>query len=130
MRVIWISLGGAIGTAARYLVSGWAARLWGPLFPWGTFAVNFSGSFLIGLVMETALTTRSISPAVRLFLTTGFLGGLTTYSAFNYETIRLVREGAWRLATANFVLTSVACLVAGLAGVVLVDRIVAAHAGM
>jgi CrcB protein len=129
-RFTWICLGGAIGTGLRYLVTGWAVTLFGAAFPWGTFAVNVSGSFLIGVIMQLALATRMISPTVRLFLTTGVLGGMTTYSSFNYETVRLVREGAWWLATANFALTTVACLVAGIAGIVLVERLVLSHAGM
>ena len=129
-RFSWICLGGAIGTGLRYLVTGWAVTLFGAAFPWGTFAVNVSGSFLIGAIMQLALATRMISPTVRLFLTTGVLGGMTTYSSFNYETVRLVRDGAWWLATANFTLTTVACLGAGIAGVVLVERLVLSHAGM
>lgn len=129
-RFSWICLGGAIGTGLRYLVTGWAVVLFGPAFPWGTFAVNVSGSFLIGAIMQVALATRSISPTVRLFLTTGILGGMTTYSSFNYETVRLVREGAWWLATANFALTTVVCFLAGVAGIVLVERVVLSHAGM
>lgn len=129
-RVAWIALGGAIGTIARYLVTGWSAAIFGPLFPWGTLAVNVTGSFLIGGIMQAALTTKLISPTVRLFLTTGIMGGLTTYSTFSYETIRFVREGTWLLGVANFALTSVACFLAGIAGVVLVERIIAVQAGM
>lgn len=129
-RVIWVALGGAIGTIARYLVTGWAAALFGPLFPWGTLAVNVGGSFLIGAIMQTALTTALISPTARLFLTTGVMGGLTTYSTFSYETVRMVREGSFALATANFAATSVACFLAGIAGVTLIERIAAVHAGM
>jgi CrcB protein len=129
-RFFWICLGGAIGTGARYIVTGWAAVLFGPVFPWGTFAVNLTGSFLIGGIMQTALTTSLISPTVRLFLTTGVLGGLTTYSAFNYETVRYVRDGSGWLAAMNFALTSVGCFLAGMAGLVLVERIVASRAGI
>lgn len=130
LRFFWICLGGAIGTGARYLVTGWAAALFGPLFPWGTFAVNVMGSFLIGGIMQAAVATTLVTPTLRLFLTTGILGGFTTYSSYNYETVRFVREGAWSLATANFALTAVSCVVAGMAGVVLVERIVSIHAGM
>lgn len=129
-RFFWICLGGAIGTGARYFATGWAAVLFGPVFPWGTFAVNVTGSFLIGGIMETALRTTLISPTVRLFLTTGVLGGLTTYSAFNYETVHYVREGSWWLAAMNFTLTTVACFLAGLAGLALVERVVASRGGL
>lgn len=129
-RLFWISLGGAAGTAARYLITGWVAVLLGPIFPWGTLVVNVTGSFFVGAIMQAALTTKAISPAVRLFLTTGVLGGLTTYSTFNYETVRFVRDGAWQLALANLALTAVACFLAGLAGIALVARLIAAHAGV
>lgn len=129
-RFFWICTGGAIGTGARYLVTGWAANLFGPLFPWGTLAVNLAGSFLIGAIMEAALTSNLIPPMVRLFLTTGLLGGLTTYSSFNYETVRFVREGAWRLAGANFAATTIGCFIAGLAGIAAVARLMGLHSGL
>lgn len=125
-RFLWVCLGGAIGTGARYLVTAWAAALFGPLFPWGTLAVNVTGSFLIGAIMEAALASAATPETVRLFLTAGVLGGLTTYSTFNYDTVRFVREGAWRLAGANFALTVAACFLAGVAGVALVQRMISA----
>jgi len=129
-RFFWVCVGGAIGTGARYLVTGWAVSLFGPLFPWGTLAVNLTGSFLIGAIMEAALTTNLIPPTARLFLTTGVLGGLTTYSSFNYETVRFVREGAWRLAGTNFAATTIGCFLAGLAGILVVTRLMGLHSGL
>jgi CrcB protein len=116
-HVLWICLGGAVGTGARYLLSGWLADVWGPGFPIGTLAVNVVGSFLVGAIMQVALTTALISPGLRLFLTTGVMGGFTTYSTFNYETLRLFEENAWRLGAANVAVTLVACLLAGGLGV-------------
>jgi CrcB protein len=116
-RFLWICLGGAVGTGARYLLSGWVLRLAGPGFPYGTLAVNVIGSFLIGLVMQVSLSTDLIPPTLRLTLTTGLMGGFTTYSAFNYETLQLVQEGSWPLAAANLGITVVSCLVAGALGV-------------
>jgi len=118
-RFLWICLGGAVGTGARYLVSGWAQSIFGPVFPYGTLAVNVVGSFLLGVVMQVALATRVIGPTVRLTLATGVLGGFTTYSSFNYETLQYLREGAFALAAANLAATVVVCLLAGLAGLVL-----------
>ncbi|HET9209989.1 MAG TPA: CrcB family protein, partial [Thermoanaerobaculia bacterium] len=86
-RFLWICLGGAAGTGARYLLSGWLLRAAGPGFPWGTLAVNVIGSFLLGLILQVSLTTTLISPTLRLALTTGVMGGFTTYSTFNYETL-------------------------------------------
>jgi CrcB protein len=116
-RFLWICLGGAVGTGARYLLSGWLAEVWGPGFPIGTLAVNVAGSFLLGAIMQVALTTALISPGLRLFLSTGVIGGFTTYSTFNYETLRLFEENAWRLGAASIALTLVSCLLAGGLGV-------------
>lgn len=118
-RLLWISLGGAAGTAGRYLLGDWLMRVAGPAFPWGTLAVNLLGSFLLGLLMQVGLATDWISPAVRLTLATGVLGGFTTYSSFNYETLRLFAGGSWLLAGANLAGTVAGCLLAGALGTVL-----------
>ena len=124
-RLAWICLGSALGGAARYLLSLAALRLLGPTFPYGTLAVNVVGSFGVGLLMHVALETSLVSPGVRIFLATGVLGGLTTYSAFNYETLAFATEGDWHLAALNMGATVLGCLVAGVLGVaggrVLVD---------
>lgn len=116
-RLLWICLGGAVGTGARYLLGGWLARTVGTGFPWGTFAVNALGSFLLGAIMQVALTTDMVPPTLRLALTTGVMGGFTTYSTFNYETLQLLRDDAWLLAMANLGVTVAGCLVAGALGV-------------
>jgi CrcB protein len=116
-RFLWICLGGAVGTGARYLLSGWLARLAGPGFPYGTLAVNVIGSFLLGLLMQVSLSTDALSPTLRLTLTTGVMGGFTTYSTFNYETLRLLQEGSWPLGVANLGITVLSCLATGLLGV-------------
>ena len=99
-RFLWICLGGGIGTGARYLLSGWLLAAFGTAFPYGTLAVNLIGSFLLGAIMHVALTTNWIAPVLRVALTTGVMGGFTTYSTFNYETLQYLREealGAGRL---------------------------------
>lgn len=118
-RFLWICLGGAAGTGARYLLSGWALTTFGAFFPWGTLAVNVIGSFLLGLIMQIGIATPILSPTLRLTLTTGVMGGFTTYSTFNYETMRYIQDGAWRLAIGNVLATLVVCLAAGFAGVAL-----------
>ena len=118
-RLAWVCLGSALGGGARYLISLAALRVLGAGFPYGTLAVNLLGSFLIGLVMHVALATTLISPGMRLFLTTGVMGGLTTYSAFNYETLALGSDGEWLLAATNVLVTLVACIGAGLLGLAL-----------
>jgi len=118
-RFFWICLGGAAGTGARYLLSGWALQALGAGFPYGTFVVNVLGSFCVGLIMQVGLATAWMSPTLRLALTTGVMGGFTTYSTFNYETIRYIQDGAWRLALGNVAATLAVCLAAGFAGVAL-----------
>ena len=118
-RFLLICLGGAAGTGARYLTTVWAATVFGPAFPAGTLIVNLAGSFLIGLVMEVTRTTSIIGPDLRLMLTTGFMGGFTTYSAFNEESLSLFRGGATRMAATNLGVTVGGCLVAGAAGMAL-----------
>ena len=111
-RFLWICLGGAVGTGARYLLDGLVQRLSGASFPLGTLAVNAIGSFLLVLLMHVATATDAVSPTLRLALGTGVLGGFTTYSTFNYETIRSLEEGAWRVASLNVALTVGGCLAA------------------
>lgn len=118
-RFLWICAAGAAGTGARYLLSGWALAVLGAGFPYGTLAVNVIGSFLIGFVMQVGLATPLLSPTLRMTLTTGFIGGFTTYSTFNYETIRYVQDGAWKLAVGNVLITLLICLAAGFAGIAL-----------
>jgi CrcB protein len=99
-RLLLVCLGGALGSGARYLVSLWA-------FPYGTLIVNLVGSFLIGIFMQLGMSSN-----LRLALTTGVMGGFTTYSAFNYEATQLAMLPALAYVGA----TVIGCLVAGFAG--------------
>ena len=116
MRFGLVCLGGALGSGARYRVSTAALRLLGPAFPWGTLTVNLVGSFLIVLIMHLGLTTTIVSPELRLFLTTGIMGGLTTYSTFSYETLRYVQDGAPFMAAVNVLVTLCGCFLASVLG--------------
>lgn len=117
VRFFWICLGGAIGTGARYLLSGWLLRVTGPGLPYGTLAVNSIGSFLLCLLMQISLSAESFPPTLRVVLATGVLGGFTTYSTFNYETLDFFEKGAWLLGFSNLGITVAACLIAGLLGI-------------
>lgn len=117
-RLLLIALGGAIGTILRYLSSGVAARWLGAEFPYGTLFVNLSGAFIIGLVQELGAESVVISDNTRLFLTTGMMGGLTTYSTFSYETVRLLEANAWHEAWINVIVTTTVCLLLCFLGIV------------
>ena len=113
--VLWIGVGGFAGAIARYWLSGLIAAHAGVVFPFGTFAINLSGSFALGLLLGL-FEQQAIPPVTRLALGTGFLGAYTTFSTFTYETIRLVEEGSILLATLNVVASVVLGLGAVLAG--------------
>lgn len=117
LRLLAICLGGAVGTAGRYLLAIWLPTVAGTAFPWATLTVNVAGSFLLGAIMQTGMTTEVMSPTLRLALTTGVMGGFTTYSTFNYETLNYFSEGAWATGLLNIGATVVVCLVAGIGGV-------------
>ncbi len=112
MNFLAVCLGGALGCGARYLVSLGAAALFHTGFPIATFAVNLVGSFLLAFFSGLGIS----SPTLRLMLTTGAMGGFTTYSTFNLETLKLFQSGAWLTASLNIVVTLLSCLFAGLLG--------------
>lgn len=117
LRLLLVCSGGALGSGARYLVSTLAARALGADFPRGTLLVNATGSFVLALVF--GLPGEALSAETRLFLGAGVMGGYTTYSSFNYETLALLERGTPALALANVLITVSACLVAGLLGLAL-----------
>jgi CrcB protein len=90
-RLLIVAVGGALGSAARYLLSGFVQTRTTPYFPTGTLAVNVLGSLLVGLVAGAA-SANVASPNARLFLVVGVCGGFTTFSAFSYETLRLLQD--------------------------------------
>ena len=109
-RALLISFGGALGTLLRYLTALATAHWLGTDFPYGTLIVNLTGSFVIGLVQALGTEALMIPDDARLFLTTGMMGGLTTYSTFSYETIRLMELGAWSQVWINVLVTTILCL--------------------
>ena len=111
---LWIGLGGALGSMARYWCAGYVAERIGMEFPWGTLTVNVAGSFLIGLLATaTAADGRFLLGVdARQFLMIGILGGYTTFSSFSLQTLSLAREGDWLRAGGNIVLSVALCLVA------------------
>jgi len=115
-RLLLITLAGAIGTATRYLIGLGAVRFVGDAWPYGTLAVNLIGCFLMAAVMQVATASSDFSPTLRLALTTGFMGGLTTYSAFNYETTKLFSDRGALAGGLNLALTVLGCFATGMLG--------------
>lgn len=102
LNVLLVALGGSIGAVARYLISLWTAERYGSGFPYGTLAANIIGCFIIGIFMTLITEKYIISPSWRPFVIVGFVGGLTTFSSFSYETIKLLQDanisgGLWNL---------------------------------
>jgi CrcB protein len=122
MRFFLICVAGGLGTGARYLLSGFVTASCGATFPYGTLAVNIIGSFLIGIVLSLSLSSEWLTPTTRLVLATGFLGGFTTYSSFNYETLRYFQDGQAGRGVLNVLLMLMSCLAAGLLGLALAKR--------
>jgi fluoride exporter len=120
MRVaVAIAVAGAPGALGRYGLDGAISRRAPTSFPWGTFAVNISGSFLLGLAFVVTTERFRPDPWLRSALTIGLLGAYTTFSTVNLETYRLVEDGAYGLALANALGSLGAGLVAVYAGVVI-----------
>lgn len=116
--IFYIALFGALGCLSRYYLSGWVYNMFGSGFPYGTFAVNISGAFIIGLIMEFSRYSELFPADLRTGLTIGFLGGLTTFSTFSYETFRLLEDGEFFFALLNTVTSVVVCILFTWGGVV------------
>ncbi len=116
LKLLIVGLGGFFGAIARYGLSSWVQRRYPTAFPIGTLAVNMLGCFLIGFLMHLITTRTWITPQMRFLLVVGFLGSLTTFSTFGYETLTLLEKGDWRLAMGNMLLNMTLGLIAVFAG--------------
>lgn len=105
-KFLLVMCGGSLGAASRYGVGLLAVRLWGTGFPWGTLLVNMVGCFLIGLIFALADRVRLLTPEMRLFLVTGYLGALTTFSSFALETVNAGRVGLMLQPLANILINN------------------------
>jgi CrcB protein len=109
-QMLAIAAGGAVGAVMRWLLAGSIQRLAGGAFPWGTFAVNAIGSFLIGFLFVYLVERSSAGELVRLGVTVGLLGALTTFSTYSLESLRLLQSGAFAMALGNILGQVVLCL--------------------
>ena len=105
-----VAIGGAAGAVMRWLVASGVQKVAGGAFPWGTFAVNALGSFLLGFLFVWLIERSTASELVRLAITVGFLGAFTTFSTYSLESVRLLQEGAFSLAFGNIIGQVMLCL--------------------
>lgn len=111
VKLIWVGLGGCFGAVSRYLIGGLVQGWTGSTFPYGTLTVNSLGSFFLGLLGTLSITTGSIPVGFRLMILTGFLGSLTTFSTFSFESFQLLKDGLARAFLLNISGNILLCLV-------------------
>jgi CrcB protein len=112
-NILLVGLGGGLGSMARYLCQRWFSENYPQPFPWGTFVVNLTGCFLIGVIYAVSERSTFLSPQARLFLAAGFCGGFTTFSTFAFENMNMLRSGD----TFYFLLYTIGSVVLGIIGV-------------
>jgi len=122
--LLYISIGGLLGTLARYGLQGWVqTRSGAGVFPVGTLVINLVGSFVLGFVIRFATGSTVVSPEMRGALTIGFCGAFTTMSTFSYESVALLGAGEYGRAAAYMGGTIVGCLAAVIAGTAIAERL-------
>lgn len=119
MAYLWIAFGAVVGASARYLISGYIAKLFPSSFPYGTLLINVSGSLLLGFYLVWTSERVLIDPRWRLLVAIGFCGSYTTFSSYAFETLRLFEQGQWLLMGLNVITSNVLCLISVLAGAAL-----------
>lgn len=116
LQILLIALAGSVGALSRYGLSSLVSNVFGDKFALGTLTVNIIGCFLIGFVMHISLSTDIISVDIRNAVTIGFLGALTTFSTFSYETFKYIEDAQWIHAGANVALNVILGLIATIIG--------------
>jgi CrcB protein len=116
LAYLWVAIGGALGSMARYGIGGIVSDRFGETFPWGTLVVNVSGSFIIGFLgaltaSEGKMSSQSRVVATQLLIT-GVCGGYTTFSSFSLQTLNLLRDREWLYAGGNILLSVLLCMIA------------------
>src|SRR5271166_2190700 len=114
-----ISLGAIFGANARYLISRYAAKILGPVFPYGTLFINVTGSMIVGFFVVWTSERVFIDPRWRLLVVVGFCGAFTTFSSYAFETMAYFEQGQWLLLWSNILTNNILCLLAALAGMAL-----------
>jgi len=117
LKYLVVGFGGFVGANARFIVAQWAAQKWGTQFPYGTFIINTTGSFILGL-FATLLLRFAWNDNWRLLIAIGFVGAYTTFSTFEYETLQLAAQNQWSRALVNIMGSVVLGFAAAYIGVV------------
>jgi CrcB protein len=117
--ILWISVGAIVGANLRYFIGQSVARLLSSTLPYGTLAINATGSFVLGFFLIWTSERVLVDPRWRLLIAIGFCGGYTTYSSFAYETFALFEQGRWAASALNLLLTNVLCLIGVVLGAAL-----------
>jgi fluoride exporter len=116
LAYLWVAIGGALGSMARYGIGGLVSEKTGGTFPWGTLVINITGSFVIGIFGALTIPEGKMAPQTRAFATqlliTGVCGGYTTFSSFSLQTLNLIRDGEWFYAAGNILLSVILCMIA------------------
>jgi CrcB protein len=113
-----VGIGGFVGAVARFVLGSFIGNRWGTRFPYGTFVINITGSFLIGLILTILANKVSASANWRYLIPIGFIGAYTTFSTFEYETLRTMQDGQFLVALANVFLSVIVGFAAVWAGVI------------
>lgn len=119
LDLLIISLGAIVGANARYLLSRYAVKLLGPVFPYGTLFINLSGSLIVGFFVVWASERVFVDPRWRLLIIVGFCGSFTTFSSYAYESMAYFEQGQWMLMWTNILANNVLSLLAVLVGMAL-----------
>jgi CrcB protein len=119
VNFIIVSLGAIVGANLRYILSRYAAKVLGPVFPYGTLMINIFGSFIVGWFMIWTTERVLVDPRWRLLIVVGFCGGFTTFSSYAFESMAYFEQGQWLLMTTNVVANNLLCLLAAVAGMAL-----------
>jgi CrcB protein len=119
VTALWVGIGGFLGANARYFLGGWIASRLGAAFPYGTFVINITGSFILGFFLAFAQERIWVNPSARLLFAVGFVGAYTTFSTFEYESVRLLQDGELLLGLSYIIGSVIAGAIAAVAGIVL-----------
>jgi fluoride exporter len=119
VNFVVVSLGALVGANLRYIFSRYAAKILGPVFPYGTLIINISGSFIVGWFMIWTTERVLVDPRWRLLVVVGFCGGFTTFSSYAFESMAYFEQGQWLLMTVNVFANNLLCMAAAIAGMAL-----------